>query len=208
MPQGIDVLVEDGFATIDIVDRSLFDMALNALIKHTPRNMIVKQTRVGPRTTYRVPEGNARAAGLLDIANYVSALPKGDSGYAAALAEVSPATGHFPFPTVKGNAYVNGRDGANGAIQGPLRPNQPVAETVPSPPAGATVATSALQDYVRSNPFDHGTPKPAEAAVPVDAAVPDETWKVDDLRAYARDHKIDLDGATKKVDVLAKIRGE
>lgn len=39
------------------------------------------------------------------------------------------------------------------------------------------------------------------------AGEPDESWKVADLREYARAHGIDLGKVTKKADVLAAIRG-
>ncbi|PTU57193.1 hypothetical protein DBB34_05450 [Sphaerisporangium cinnabarinum] len=35
--------------------------------------------------------------------------------------------------------------------------------------------------------------------------VPDESWKVDQLRAFARAHDVDLKGATKKADILAAL---
>ena len=34
---------------------------------------------------------------------------------------------------------------------------------------------------------------------------PDESWKVDQLRAFAREHDVDLKGATKKADILAAL---
>lgn len=35
--------------------------------------------------------------------------------------------------------------------------------------------------------------------------MPDESWKVDQLRAFARAHDVDLKGATKKADILAAL---
>ncbi|KON72596.1 hypothetical protein M768_13900 [Cellulosimicrobium cellulans F16] len=35
--------------------------------------------------------------------------------------------------------------------------------------------------------------------------VPDESWKVDQLRAFARAHNVDLKGATKKADILSAL---
>lgn len=66
MPQGIDVLIEDGLATIDFVDRSLKGPGLARLLEVAPADQIEKLTRSGPRPVYRVPEGFARAAELLD----------------------------------------------------------------------------------------------------------------------------------------------
>ncbi|GII98383.1 hypothetical protein CLV28_0706 [Sediminihabitans luteus] len=48
-----------------------------------------------------------------------------------------------------------------------------------------------------------------DAPVADGPAVPDgdptETWKADQLKAYAAEHDVDLAGATKKADVLAAI---
>lgn len=66
MPAGVDVLIEDGFATIDFVDRARRGPGLAALLTVGGPEMIETMTRTGPRTLYRVPEGNAREAGLID----------------------------------------------------------------------------------------------------------------------------------------------
>jgi len=68
MPAGVDVLVEDGFATIDFVDPSKRGPALAALLAVGGPDLIETMTRTGPRTLFRVPEGNAREAGLIDVA--------------------------------------------------------------------------------------------------------------------------------------------
>lgn len=36
---------------------------------------------------------------------------------------------------------------------------------------------------------------------------PNESWKVDELKAYAAEHDIDLGDATKKADIVAAIAG-
>lgn len=66
MPAGIDVFIEDGFATVDFVDRTKRGPGLAALLAVGGPELIETMTRTGPRTLYRVPEGNARAAGLID----------------------------------------------------------------------------------------------------------------------------------------------
>ncbi|WP_166905924.1 hypothetical protein [Mycobacterium sp. DL440] len=91
MPTGVDVAVEDGFATIEFVDPSLRGPGLGKLLEvGTPPELIEKVTR--PRLAYIVPEGNARLAGLLDEA------PKFASGGPipadADLPEALPDTGH------------------------------------------------------------------------------------------------------------------
>lgn len=70
MPAGVDVAVEDGFATIEFVDRSLRGPGLAKLLAvGTPPELIEKVTL--PRLAYIVPEGNARLAGLLDEAEAI-----------------------------------------------------------------------------------------------------------------------------------------
>lgn len=76
MPAGISVVVENGFATIDFVDKSLRGRGLARLFEiGTPPDAIEKQTRSGPRPLYVVPEGNAREAGLLDEAAQFVIMP-------------------------------------------------------------------------------------------------------------------------------------
>lgn len=64
MPEGVDVAVEGGFATIEFVDKTRRGPGLAALLAVGGPELIEKVTR--PRLAYIVPEGNARAAGLLD----------------------------------------------------------------------------------------------------------------------------------------------
>lgn len=91
MTTGIEVAVRDGFATIDFIDPSLRGPALEKLIDIGGHESIDAVTRVGPRKLYRVPEGNAREAGLLDGDTEVDALAADgvrDQGWAQALADV------------------------------------------------------------------------------------------------------------------------
>lgn len=142
MPEGIIVEVEDGFATVDFVDRSLRGPGLNKLLEFGPET-VETLTRSGPRRVYRVPEGNAREAGLLDDAETID---DGD-------ADGDKDQGDNPTPPV-----VSGD---------PLLPVEP--------------------DYPEGQP--------------------DSEWKFDQLKAYAADHEVDIDGARSKADVLAKIKG-
>jgi hypothetical protein len=65
MPKGVIVTIENGFATLDFTDRRLRATALGVLIDIGGPETIEIDTG-GPRRTYRVPEGNAREAGLID----------------------------------------------------------------------------------------------------------------------------------------------
>jgi hypothetical protein len=130
MPQGIVATVEDGFATLDFVDKSLRGPGLNRLLDIGGPATIETITRKGPRRTYRVPEGNARLAGLLDEAPRklnVDGSPSNtedggtgitvttgvdvganDTGFATALENADPNTG----------SSISGADGpaAKGAV--------------------------------------------------------------------------------------------
>lgn len=66
MPEGIIATVDNGFATLDFVDRDLRGPALAELISIGGPESVETLSRSGPRRQYRVPEGNAREAGLLD----------------------------------------------------------------------------------------------------------------------------------------------
>lgn len=88
MPQGVETFVDGGFATVDFVDRKLRGPALAKLIAIGGPESIETITRDGPRRKYRVPEGNASEAGLIDTPAEVSA--SGDAGYATALAAADP----------------------------------------------------------------------------------------------------------------------
>jgi hypothetical protein len=88
MPNGVETFVDGGFATIDFVDSSLRGSALAKLIAIGGPESVETITRDGPRRKYRVPEGNASEAGLID--NPVDATAHGDLKYAKALAEADP----------------------------------------------------------------------------------------------------------------------
>jgi hypothetical protein len=93
--RGIEVTVRDGFAVIDFVDQSLRGPALAKLVELGGGGSIEAFTRGTPRKVYRVPEGNAREAGLLDDSTEVEALePATDTGFAAALAEAGHQQPH------------------------------------------------------------------------------------------------------------------
>ncbi|MFA1701647.1 hypothetical protein ACDT10_01885 [Mycobacterium intracellulare] len=98
-PAGVEVAVRAGFAIIDFTDPDQRGPALAKLIDIGGGESIESFTRGTPRKVYRVPEGNAREAGLLDDSTLVEGLtPAADTGFAAALA----AAGHQQPPTLTG----------------------------------------------------------------------------------------------------------
>jgi len=179
MPADIAVLVENGFATIDFMTREARQSGLASLVAHTPPDLIEKLTRSGPRAQYRVPLGNAQDAGLVDDVSLVDSLPdRDDLGFADALVAAhpndNPGDWHQENPNVAVEAFVADRDHQDATISGPLRPNKPVAETVPGPPAGADISTADLQKLVKAN-----TPQPADYA----SAKPDKDDRVPNAHA-------------------------
>ena len=104
MPAGVETVVDGGFATIDFIDVSLRGPALAKLLEVGGPGTIQTITREGPRRKYRVAEGNAREAGLLDTP--VDTTAAGDTGFAADLADASSQGARPEQPTVKGQAYV------------------------------------------------------------------------------------------------------
>ncbi|UBF41618.1 hypothetical protein SEA_ANARQUE_15 [Gordonia phage AnarQue] len=151
MPEGIIAEVEDGFATIDFVDRSLRGPGLSKLLEFGPET-VETLTRSGPRRVYRVPEGNAREVGLLDAASEADAddADKDQDDKDSGAGDDTPTITDTP-PIVGGDPIV------------PVEPDYPEGE-------------------------------------------PDIEWKFDQLKAYAADHEVDIDGARSKADVLAKIK--
>lgn len=63
-----------------------------------------------------------------------------------------------------------------------------------------TVPDAVAESYVSQGWVVPGSPAPAEP----DSA-PSKSWKVDELKAYAGEHGIDLGGATNKADILSVI---
>lgn len=319
MPAGIETFVDEGFAEITVPDKALRAEVLGKILEHTPAPLVEKDTRKGKYVVYRIPEGNARAAGLIDGDAPSGVIPiKGDMGKAQALVDADPKTtdkraggvqhGEYGtiLPTVADTAYQampttrnNVHDGdlnfvdpqdANGKIRAELRPNKNVADPnqmiddaiellskpVVSLPAAALqekirLNTPRPNDYARARvPRDQLVPSsqatiaatvdrapqsPAEPAVgiatgpnagrvvegqpggdagpttvsapdiiaeqrelstadapdvltPAKGEKPNDGWKVDELREYAKANDIDLGGATKKADILKALEGK
>ena len=229
MPAGIEAVVEDGYATLDFTDRSLVGPAMETL--RQAGSKVTKLTRVGPRTQYRLAEADAVAVGLLDAATVrPEALAYGDTGYAEDLQSVGNAGARPHQPTVRGNAYV-GKTSAEDvmAIPGPSTTvngsvpddrvvpplHEEVIDTVgdttihspqPQRPPAAGDGGSSTPPPVVPTPLPAPTPGPAPAAPqPAPAGTPNEDWTNAEIKAYADANNIDLDGATKKSDMLAAI---
>jgi len=270
MPAGIEVVIEDGFATLDFVDRTLVGPALEAL--RLAGSKVTKQTRTGPRAVYSMPEGDAVAAGLIDGSAIVDHLSYGDTGYAKSLQDVGNAAGEDwarpEAPTSKGNTYVGSTPASevmaikgpstsvsgsipSGAVIAPLhgsikkygdyslpQPHEPSDCTHPGDGSGdikdgvidfvepttihskapkrpPKVTSQTMDGQPEGNPTAPGetpnavwpTPMPTVDPVTEDApsGTPNSNWTNAEIEAYAEANNIDLDGATKKADMLAAI---
>lgn len=235
MPAGIEAVIEDGFATLDFIDRSLVGPSLAKLAAQGSR--VTKETRTGPRARYTMPEGDAVAAGLLDGATVKPpALAFGDTGAAAVLQGVGMAGARPEQPTIRNHYSGATPASAVMAIPGPsttVSGSKPTTPAVTPAHAAVTRPRGAdshdytgpeIVDYVE--PTTLHSPAPArptttegilidvpaqipgsgvQTSVPKVSA-PDSSWTVADLKQYAADNGIDLGAATKKSDILAAIQ--
>ncbi|AWN04217.1 hypothetical protein FDJ57_gp16 [Gordonia phage Sour] len=199
MPEGIIAEIDGGFATLDFVDRSLRGPALQKLLEIGGPETIETLTRSGPRRQYRVPEGNAREAGLIDEAG---TLVRGDTGSADRLASAGQTTGS-PEATSSRNVWSTGRE--------PVEDLSPISTSVEgenAPEDDDEAADDAPLTVTSDEPttIEPATPAVLEPTPAETKLVPTDEWKLDDLRAYARAEGIDLDGARSKADTLARIQ--
>lgn len=191
MPEGIAVEVVNGFATI-APDRANRAAVLNALLEYTPVELIEKLTRSGPVVQYRVPEGNAADAGLLDdYEDSARPINRKDLRWAQALKDADPNEGggvwHHPTEVVKNTIYSAGRDGDNAAFYGPLNPNKPESVIPPAPPAGAAPTSAEVQQLVK----DYGSPSLMSVA-PTSAPAPEGSPSLEWSRTALNDYAVNL----------------
>lgn len=160
MPEGVEVLVEDGLATIDFVDPKLRGIGVAALLEHTPPEFIETLTRTGPRRLYRVPEGNAREAGLLDKASQVDALDAPDTSSAGdpfgAVPPEFPTTNDLHAQVMRSGSY------ASEYTTGGLLDTEPVAE---SSLPDEDWSRAALNEYAAKHGIAEPEKLPNKAAV-------------------------------------------
>lgn len=90
------------------------------------------------------------------------------------------------------------RDAARAVLAATEKAKHP-PQTVKAVPAGYLIPAGAEDHYVAP---DGGS---AEEAQDASENGPDDSWKNADIEAYAADNGIDLEGATKKADMLAAI---
>ncbi|NOR03693.1 hypothetical protein HGK72_26945 [Mycolicibacterium fortuitum] len=191
MPAGVDVVVEDGFATIEFVDRSLRGPGLAKLLEvGTPPELIEKVTL--PRLAYIVPEGNARLAGLLDEAD----VPEfADGGVIHGPSQPSEDS----VPVLLDPGYVVPGDGIG------AQPGETV-ELVSTDTGGPYTVLPEIENPDGTTPLEPITVEPQPKAWP--DGEPDDAWKRPELDAYARSKGIDPTELPNKDAVLAAIEAK
>lgn len=231
MPAGVEVVVADGFATIDFVDTSKKGPGLQALLEvGTPPGAIEKLSRSGPRVLYVVPEGNAREAGLLDEVSEVDTLQKPDTSSATnatgAVPPEFPSTRDLHAQVLRSGSYREFAVGGLVEAQGTGVANEGIeaqlGETVElvSEPLDAIIGTAEIPDGVPvPDPASvEGGPLPDGSLPVLDTSgedvvpkawpdgEPDDDWKRPELDAYAKAVKgIDTREFKNKDAVLAAI---
>jgi len=90
------------------------------------------------------------------------------------------------------------RDAARAVLAATEKAKYP-PQTVKAVPTGYLIPAGAEDHYVAPGAV------PAEEAQEESENGPDESWKNADIEAYAAERGIDLEGATKKADMLAAI---
>jgi hypothetical protein len=165
MPEGVIAEVIDGYATIEFIDPELKGPALSRLLAIGGPESIETMTRQGPRRRYRVPEGNASEAGLLDV---IEALPVGDSGFADALAEAHLQATEWESPQPSARTTYVGETPAAEVNNGDHHVATVVSDHGPALPL----------TLVRGERPEPQEPEPAEQ--------PSIDWKRDELDDYAR----------------------
>lgn len=208
MPAGVDVVVDDGFATIDFVDRKLRGPGIARLLEAGGPETIEKLTG-GLRAVYRVPEGNAREAGLLDEPVHGSVVHVAEDG--TETPSVPDADG---MHTLISTGYANGgllppvvNNDPNAVPLTPLTDaNEPAPQANSDEPSAGTplteeeLAAAAAASAVSDN---GGEPEPAAAEWP--EGEPSDEWSLPELKAYAGSKGIDAHELRSKAKVLALI---
>lgn len=227
MPEGIAVVVDDeGFATIDFLDSTLRGPGVDKLIKIGGPETVEKLTPNG-RPVYRVPEGNARAAGFLskrkaeDVGSVVHVAADGTE-----TPSVPDADGMHTLvvggPVNPDAEQVQAQQVIEPQVSVPVEPaTQENTETVEKLARDAEKAAAdqeAAAAAVAAATDNGGQTAPEPAATPEAPAVPAEKkypegepttkWHLPELKAYAADHGKDAEELRTKAEVLELINSK
>lgn len=227
MPEGISVIVDDeGFANITFENPLLRGPALDKLIKIGGAETVEKSTEHG-YPSYRVPEGNARAAGLLssrpvgkapiEVTVESAELTSGPTDTAEQLtgpglqrSSDDPQVGTPPADLVDVRPDVAGvlsqLEGLAGTgtgtapVEPQVDPNQPAPQGNSDEPPADPEATPA-DNGGQTEPAPKDAPRYPEGE-------PSDEWSLAELKAYAVDKGLDPHELRSKVKVLALINGK
>ena len=109
-----------------------------------------------------------------------------------------------------GVAGPRGQEVARAMLDAAARAGYP-SSAVRTTIRGYIAPVAVIKEYEKT--FTKKGVSPVTEPIPVqdsepEVAVPDKTWKVDELRKYAEDHGIELNGYVKKADLLAAITAD
>lgn len=198
MPDGVIAEVVDGFATLEFIDPALKGPGLQRLLATGADVQVL--TREGPRRRYRVPEGNAAEAGLLDS---VGALAYGDSGFADALAAADAQAKAEPSrPEQRSGSnfhlgsttFAEARDTAH--VQTSTRPGSGSGNLYPPPHA------EVIAKVTRPEPG----PVEVRTAADIPEGEPNDNWRRGELDAYAIAHGVAPEQYSRKEDLLKALK--
>lgn len=225
MAEGVIAEVVDGVATLEFSDPAKKGPALARLLEIGGPGSIQTLTREGPRRRYRVPEGNAAEAGLLDGGG---SLLLGDSGFGEKLADAhngDRADPSRPDAPTSANAVVGTTTFAEAR-----QSTQHVATTVEDTSSGYAVSHiapphhdvithvaeaqgkwpvlegQAASELVLGEPVVKGPVEAADDEPPFPEGDPDEEWTRKQLDAYADAKELSTRHLQNKGEVLDAIR--
>ncbi len=238
MPEGISVIVDDeGYANITFENPLLRGPALDKLIKLGGAETVDKTTENG-YPTYRVPEGNARAAGLLISRPVgkasIDVTVDSSDGLTSILEELNgPGLQPTQPPSVEPSAVdVSSQlqgltaSAVHVALDGTETPLVPDADgmvtlaSVPAEPQGnsdetpaGTTLTEADPSALAAPPAEPSTGDTAPPAPKEDPGYPEgepsDDWNLVELKTYASVVKgLDAHELRSKAKVLALINGK
>jgi hypothetical protein len=229
MPDGVIAEVIDGVATVEFTDPAVKGPALQRLLDIGGPGSIETLTREGPRRRYRVPEGNAAEAGLLDD---VGELLRGDTGFRDQLVEaneVARANPSRPDAPTSANAVVGtttfkeARE-TTGHVATTTEPDtgSGYAGSHFAPPHADVIThvasaqgkwpvlegqfALAEDEVVMGEPQVKGPVEEAAGEPPFPPGDPSEEWTRKQLTAYADVKNVDTKGLSNKRELLDALR--
>lgn len=225
MPEGVISEVIDGVATLEFTDSSVKGRAIARLLEIGGPGSIQTLTREGPRRRYRVPEGNASEAGLLDGGG---SLLLGDTGFGEKLVDANEqarANPSRPDAPTSANALVGTtsfaearqstghvastvEDTSSGYAVSHIAPphHEVITHVAEAQGKWPVLEGQAPSDLVMGEPVVKGPVEAADDEPPFPEGDPDEEWTRKQLDAYADAKELSTRHLQNKGEVLDAIR--